>query len=158
MSIDTPEFVAPAPKAKVAARTAAIKPKAQAAAQTADKKPATAKKAAAPTTKPAAKPQAKPEPKKNATKAEKSVTKAVTKTVTKAKLVRDSFTMPSADFAFIDTLKKRALAFQRPAKKSELLRAGLRALSALSDVQFKAALEALTPLKPGRPKKGDGNA
>ena len=51
--------------------------------------------------------------------------------------------------------RRRALAFKRPAKKSELLRAGLQALSALSDTQFKAALEALTLLKPGRPKQGE---
>lgn len=42
----------------------------------------------------------------------------------KAKPVRDSFTMPQADYALIDKLKERALAFRRPAKKSELLRAG----------------------------------
>jgi hypothetical protein len=73
----------------------------------------------------------------------------------KAKLVRDSFTMPRADFALIDTLKERALSFKRPAKKSELLRAGLYALRALSSTQLKAALDALTPLKPGRPKQGE---
>ena len=49
-----------------------------------------------------------------------------------AKLVRDSFTMPADDFALVAVLKGRALQVQRPAKKSELLRAGLQALSALS--------------------------
>ena len=73
----------------------------------------------------------------------------------KAKLVRDSFTMPQADFDLIATLKQRALAFQRPAKKSELLRAGLYSLQALSDGALRAALDALTPLNPGRPKKSD---
>lgn len=72
----------------------------------------------------------------------------------KAKPVRDSFTMPQADFDLVSTLKQRALAFQRPAKKSELLRAGLHVLSALDDNRLRAALDALTPLKPGRPKKG----
>lgn len=73
----------------------------------------------------------------------------------KAKLVRDSFTMPQADFDLIATLKQRALVFQRPAKKSELLRAGLHALLALGDVELRAALDDLTPLKPGRPKRID---
>jgi hypothetical protein len=73
----------------------------------------------------------------------------------KAKLVRDSFTMPQADFDLIATLKQRALVFQRPAKKSELLRAGLHALLALGDLELRAALDDLTPLKPGRPKKVD---
>ncbi len=71
------------------------------------------------------------------------------------KLVRDSFTMPQADFDQIDALKARALAFLRPAKKSELLRAGLQALSALGDSELKAALESLSPLKVGRPKNSD---
>lgn len=71
----------------------------------------------------------------------------------KAKLVRDSFTMPQADFDLVAALKQRALRFERPAKKSELLRAGLHVLSALDDKRLRAALDALMPLKPGRPKK-----
>lgn len=70
----------------------------------------------------------------------------------KIKLVRDSFTMPTDDWALIAQLKERALAFKRPAKKSELLRAGLQVLASLPDAQLKAALEGLLPLKPGRPK------
>lgn len=72
----------------------------------------------------------------------------------KSRLVRDSFTMPQADFDLVAVLKQRALGFQRPAKKSELLRAGLHALNALSDKRLQTALDALQPLKPGRPKKG----
>ncbi len=71
----------------------------------------------------------------------------------KARLVRDSFTMPEADFALVSTLKQRALALGRPVKKSELLRAGLHALAALGDPDLHKALEALVPLKPGRPRK-----
>lgn len=71
----------------------------------------------------------------------------------KAKLVRDSFTMPASDFALIGQLKDKALGFKRPTKKSELLRAGLQALSGLSDAKLKAALDALAPLQAGRPKK-----
>ncbi len=70
----------------------------------------------------------------------------------KVKRVRDSFTMPRADFDLIDQLKDRALGFKRPTKKSELLRAGLQVLQGLTDAQLLAALGALTPLKPGRPK------
>ena len=71
----------------------------------------------------------------------------------KHKLVRDSFTMPGNDFQLIDQLKHRALGFKRPAKKSELLRAGLHVLNGLTDAKLKAALDALDPLKPGRPRK-----
>ncbi len=71
----------------------------------------------------------------------------------KDKLVRDSFTMPQDDYALIARLKDRAVMFKRPAKKSELLRAGLHALQAMSAPALRAALDALTPLKSGRPKK-----
>jgi hypothetical protein len=88
-------------------------------------------------------------------KAEKPVKDAeAAKDVAKPKLVRDSFTMPRGDFALIAVLKDRALGFKRPAKKSELLRAGLHALAALDDAQLQAALDELTPLKAGRPRKG----
>ena len=70
-----------------------------------------------------------------------------------ARLVRDSFTMPADDFALVAVLKQRALQAQRPAKKSELLRAGLHALSGLSPPALVQALDALTPVKAGRPKK-----
>lgn len=70
----------------------------------------------------------------------------------RVKLVRDSFTMPRDDFDLIDQLKARATEFKRPAKKSELLRAGLQVLARLDQAQLRAALDALTPLKAGRPK------
>lgn len=70
----------------------------------------------------------------------------------RVKLVRDSFTMPREDFDLIDRIKARAIEFKRPAKKSELLRAGLQVLAALQDTQLRAALDALRPLKAGRPK------
>lgn len=69
-------------------------------------------------------------------------------------LVRDSFTMPQSDFTLIAQLKERALATKRAAKKSELLRAGLQALAALDSKSLVAALDRLTPIKTGRPKKG----
>lgn len=112
-----------------------------------------AKKAAPPAKKPAA-PAKKPAP---AAKPTAPVAKpaAVKEPKVKAKLVRDSFTMPQADFALIGALKERAIGFKRPAKKSEMLRAGLQVLAGLNDTALKAALDALAPLKPGRPKKGD---
>lgn len=71
----------------------------------------------------------------------------------KPKLVRDSFTMPKAEYAAIDVLKQRAAKLARPAKKSELLRAGVKALSALSDKALLAALGAVPTIKTGRPNK-----
>ena len=70
----------------------------------------------------------------------------------KDKLVRDSFTLPQEDFALIAALKDRALDFKRPTKKSELLRAGLQVLAKLDQDALRITLEALRPLKAGRPK------
>lgn len=85
-------------------------------------------------------------------KSEKSV-KAEKSAKPRKALVRDSFTMPDADFTLIAALKERALGAGRPAKKSELLRAGLQALAALDAKKLRAALERLEPVKVGRPKQ-----
>ena len=73
----------------------------------------------------------------------------------KPKLVRDSFTIPKNEFAAIEAMKTRAIALGTSVKKSELLRAGLMALQALNDAQFKAALAAVPTLKTGRPQAQD---
>jgi hypothetical protein len=72
----------------------------------------------------------------------------------KQKLVRDSFTFPEHEYAQIEALKHKALALAHHAKKSEVLRAGIAALSAMSDEALVAALKVVTPLKTGRPKSG----
>jgi hypothetical protein len=70
-----------------------------------------------------------------------------------AKLIRDSFTMPADEFTAIASLKARTLEARRPAKKSELLRAGLQLLVQLDTAALVARLDALPTLKAGRPKK-----
>ncbi|MDC8771098.1 hypothetical protein [Roseateles albus] len=140
-------MAAAAPKlaSKVAAKPAA---KATAAAKPVAAKPVASKAAAAPktATKAAAKTELKAATAKPAVQIEAKP---------KLKLVRDSFTMPRADFELITRLKDRAIGFKRSTKKSELLRAGLQALMALTDKQLAAILTALTPIKTGRPKKSD---
>lgn len=136
---------APATSSDAPARKAAAsKPVAEkvVAKKAAVKRPAAKK---APASKVAAKAPASPKP--------VAAPRAAAPKKVKHKLVRDSFTMPHDDFKLIDQLKDRALGFKRPAKKSELLRAGLQALAGLSDAKLKAALDALAPLKPGRPRK-----
>ena len=76
----------------------------------------------------------------------------------KSKLVRDSFTIPKQEYAAIDALKARALAQGVAIKKSELLRAGLMALNAMSDAKLKAALAQVPTLKTGRPSAQDNAA
>lgn len=69
----------------------------------------------------------------------------------KPKLVRDSFTIPKAEYAVIETLKLRAAKLGRPAKKSEVLRAGVQALASMGDAAFLAAVGAVPVVKTGRP-------
>ena len=117
----------------------------------------TASKKSAPAKAPAAKkaPVKKPPVKKAAVKrplsrafAPAKIDKAVK--LKKPKLVRDSFTIPKAEYVVLEDLKQRATKLTRPAKKSELLRAGIKALAALSDAAFLTALEQVPTIKTGR--------
>lgn len=85
--------------------------------------------------------------------AEATEQKAETPKVPKAKLVRDSFTIPKAEYTTLNELRQRSTRLAAPAKKSELLRAGIELLKGLSDQAFLAALAAVPNLKTGRPKK-----
>ena len=55
--------------------------------------------------------------------------------------------------ASVDELKQRAGKLASPAKKSELIRAGVKALAAMTDIAFLAALKAVPAIKTGRPAK-----
>jgi len=59
----------------------------------------------------------------------------------KPKRVRDSFSFPESDYVLIIELKQRALKIGRETKKSEILRAGLAALAAMSAAQFAKAID-----------------
>ena len=71
----------------------------------------------------------------------------------KPKMVRDSLTIPKLEYAVLDVLKLRAAKLAQPAKKTELIRAGIKAIAALSDAAFLAALRAVPSLKTGRPAR-----
>ena len=83
----------------------------------------------------------------------KAVAPAKPVKVKKPKLVRDSFTIPKDEYTALAELKQRCVKLAQPAKKSELLRAGIKALAALSDKALLAALKAVPSIKTGRPKK-----
>lgn len=74
--------------------------------------------------------------------------------VKKTKLVRDSFTMPAAEYAAIAALKKRCLDAGVAAKKSEILRAAILGFARLGDAKVVAAIRGLDAIKTGRPAKG----
>ncbi len=69
----------------------------------------------------------------------------------KAKLVRDSFTIPKPEYLVLEELKQRALTLNHPAKKGELIRAGIKALAAMTDAAFMNAMKAVPAIKTGRP-------
>jgi hypothetical protein len=142
-------IVQAAVKSKTAAAPAAKKPAAKAPAKkvTATKRPAAKK----PVVKKAA---VKPSVTKTAVKKApaKPVKTVKPAKVKKPKLVRDSFTIPKDEYVVIDSLKIRAGKLGQAVKKSELLRAGVKALAAMSDIQFKAALSNVPTIKTGRPK------
>lgn len=71
----------------------------------------------------------------------------------KEKVVRDSFTMPQSEYQKIAEIKETCLKAGLPVKKSEVLRAGLKALGEMNAAQLKRALAGLEKIKTGRPKK-----
>lgn len=128
---------APKALAKTVAKKVVAKPVVAKVAVKATAPKKAAPKAAAKPVKAAAKPAAAP--------------KAKPAKIKKPKMVRDSFTMPKAEFAVIDALKTRASNLKKSVKKTELIRAGIKALAAMSDAAFVAAVAAVPNLKTGRP-------
>lgn len=96
--------------------------------------------------KPAPAVKAKPEPKAKPEAEQKEKPK-------KAKLVRDSFTMPEAEYAVLGEVKKACLKAGIEVKKSELLRVGVALIRQLDTAKLKEILAGLPALKAGRPKK-----
>jgi hypothetical protein len=72
--------------------------------------------------------------------------------VHKPKLVRDSFTIPKDEYQVLAALKSRVLGLEVHVRKSELLRAGIQALNAMTDRALLKAIGAVPTLKTGRPK------
>jgi len=97
--------------------------------------------------------------KEKAVKATKALVKTEVKSAEKPaekakkpKLIRDSFTIPKAEYEVFESLKQRATKLGQTPKKSELLRAGLKALSSMNDKNFLLSLAAVPAIKTGRPK------
>ena len=66
-------------------------------------------------------------------------------------VIRDSFTMPIADYELIGMLKKRCLGLGIAIKKSEVLRAGISTLHRLSDESLAQMVASIESVKTGRP-------
>jgi hypothetical protein len=139
------------PKAATPSKTAGS-PKASKPAPSASKTAKPQAKPARPVTQPAVKASVKPVSSTAKTEPAKS-TPAKPVKEKKVKVVRDSFTLPKTEFLQITDMKKRAMALGIEVKKSELIRAGLQALSSMADAAFKKALGNVPTIKTGRPSK-----
>jgi hypothetical protein len=107
-------------------------------------KPASRRQAAAASAvQPSVKPEVKPAPALIADKEK----------VKKIKLVRDSFTMPEAEYLVLGQVKKACLKAGVEVKKSELLRIGVALIRGMEVASLKTVLATLPQLKSGRPAK-----
>jgi hypothetical protein len=61
--------------------------------------------------------------------------------------------LPKTELLQITEMKKRAMTLGVEVKKSELIRAGLQALSSMADAAFKSAMAKVPTIKTGRPAK-----
>lgn len=128
-------------------------------------KPATDKAPAKAAAKPAVKVETAPKAKAAAKVTAKTVAKPAVKKIVKTdakpakekspklKMERDSFTMPKTEYAQLYVLKERLIKLGQASKKSELLRAGIMQLTAMTDAALKAAMAKVPAIKTGRPKK-----
>jgi len=147
--VRTPAKKAVAPVTPVA--KVAVKPVARKAAPRAAVKSATS---ATPTAAPkaAANTPAKAEPKTAIAPTSKQTEVKLLK-AKKPKLVRDSFTIPKLEYLKLEELKHRSVKLGNSIKKSELIRAGILALAAMSDASFLKVTKAVPTIKTGRPAK-----
>ena len=147
-------------KSRVTRKTSAVKSAASAKSAASKAVTSPAKSPAKSPLKTAVKSRVKVKPSTQAKTPVKSAVKTAVKPVIKTakvekakkpKMIRDSFTIPKTEYLVIDALKERAGKLSRAAKKSELLRAGVKALAAMSDAVFLAALSAVPTINTGRP-------
>jgi len=131
-----PNRKAAAPNRRTAADKPADKPVVKVVAQTAAKPNAKSAQAAS------AKPTDKPE----------AAGKRVEPADHAQKVVRDGFTMPQTDYDMLKSLKALCLERGVEVKKSELLRAGVQALSQMPAKDLFERIRALAPVKAGRKK------
>jgi hypothetical protein len=84
----------------------------------------------------------------------KPATASREKSARKAKVVRDRFTMPEADYGKLVELKSKCLTAGMPVKKSQLLRIGLHFLESLPIARLTAAVATLESVATGRKAAG----
>ena len=71
----------------------------------------------------------------------------------KEKVVHDSFSMPKTEYLKIAEIKEACLKAGLDVRKSKILRAGLKALGEMNQLQLESVLAGLGKAKTARPKK-----
>lgn len=74
-------------------------------------------------------------------------------TIPVEKIIRRKFSIPESEYQAISLLKQRSAKLLRPAKKSEIVRAGLKALQAMSDRSLARLLGSIPELQPEKSAK-----
>jgi len=69
------------------------------------------------------------------------------------KVKRDTFTFPESDYKIIETIINKAMSMTIKVNKSEVLRAGLLAISELHDDNLRSIISRVEKIKVGRPSK-----
>lgn len=67
-------------------------------------------------------------------------------------IIRDTFSLPPADYALLAQLRTRAIGLGQIVNKSEFVRTGLRVLMDLPEQEFLQAILKIEKIKLGRPK------
>jgi hypothetical protein len=68
-----------------------------------------------------------------------------------SQVVRDTFTFPVEDLNRIAEIQERCLQSAKMVNRSEIVRAGLQALSRMTDAELVEVVNGLTKVRPGRP-------
>jgi hypothetical protein len=76
-----------------------------------------------------------------------------TEALIEEKVQRESFSMPISDFEKLEAVLKKTMRLEVKTSKSELIRAGISLLDALSDEELSTLINALPKVKVGRKKK-----
>jgi hypothetical protein len=161
-TVATKRTVASTPDvARKAPAKAAVKPAAKAAVKPVAKAVKTVTKAAVKAVvkaRPAVKPVVKPAARRATAlpvalkRAAKAIVAAALPAAGNPSLVRDSFTMPEAEYAVFASTKQRCLKAGIEIKKSELLRIGMALVGQLDVATLQTVLAGLPQLKTGRPR------
>lgn len=67
------------------------------------------------------------------------------------RVVRDSFSMPEAEYQTVAAVQKRMIKKERVVSKSEVMRAAFAVLNRLNDKELLEIFDSLPKVRPGRP-------